>query len=58
MNAIALETQGGSGAMVEYLLPNLKVEGSRPTCAQILFRYRRKIPVAQKTQQNIQAWSG
>ncbi len=25
--------------MVEYLLPNLKVEGSRPPCAQILFRY-------------------
>ncbi len=24
--------------MVEYLLPNLKVEGSRPPCAQILFR--------------------
>ncbi len=39
MNAIAFETQGGSGAMVEYLLPNLKVEGSRPLCAQILFRY-------------------
>jgi hypothetical protein len=39
MNAIALKTQGGSGEMVEYLLPNLKVEGSRPPCAQILFRY-------------------
>jgi hypothetical protein len=38
--------------MVEYLLPNLKVEDSRPPCAQILFR---KIPVAQKTQQKIQA---
>ncbi len=25
--------------MVEHLLPNLKVEGSRPPCAQILFRY-------------------
>jgi hypothetical protein len=25
--------------MVEYLLPNLKVEGSCPPCAQILFRY-------------------
>jgi hypothetical protein len=25
--------------MVEYLLPNLKVEGSRPPCALILFRY-------------------
>jgi hypothetical protein len=25
--------------MVEYLLPNLKVEGSRPPCAQIFFRY-------------------
>ncbi len=27
------------GAVVEYLLPNLKVEGSHPACAQILFRY-------------------
>jgi hypothetical protein len=25
--------------MVEYLLLNLKMEGSRPACAQILFRY-------------------
>jgi hypothetical protein len=25
--------------VVEYLLPNLKVECSRPPCAQILFRY-------------------
>jgi hypothetical protein len=25
--------------MVEYLLPNLKVEGSRPPCAQLLFGY-------------------
>jgi hypothetical protein len=25
--------------MVEYLLPNLKVEGLRQPCAQILFRY-------------------
>ncbi len=25
--------------MVEYLLHNLKVEGTRPACAQILFRY-------------------
>jgi hypothetical protein len=25
--------------MVEYLLPNLKVEGSHLPCAQILFRY-------------------
>ncbi len=38
MNAIAL-AQGGSGAMVEYLLPNLKVKGSPPPCTQILFRY-------------------
>jgi hypothetical protein len=39
MNAITAYTQGCSGAMVEYLLHNLKVEGSRPACAQILFRY-------------------
>jgi hypothetical protein len=39
MNVIANCTQGCSGAVVEYLLPNLKVEGSRPPCAQILFRY-------------------
>jgi hypothetical protein len=39
MNAITLYTQGCSGAMVEYLLHNLKVDGSRPACAQILFRY-------------------
>jgi hypothetical protein len=25
--------------MVEYLLPNLKVEGFHPPCAQILFHY-------------------
>ncbi len=39
MNVIAIYTKGCSGAVVEYLLPNLKVEGSRPPCAQILFRY-------------------
>jgi hypothetical protein len=39
MNVIAISKQGCSGAVVEYLLPNLKVEGSRPPCAQILFRY-------------------
>jgi hypothetical protein len=39
MNVIALGTQVCSGAVVEYLLFNLKVEGSRPPCAQILFRY-------------------
>jgi hypothetical protein len=37
MNVIAIGTQGCNGAVVEYLLPNLKVEGS--PCAQILFRY-------------------
>jgi hypothetical protein len=36
MNVIANCTQGCSGAVVEYLLPNLNVEGSRPPCAQIL----------------------
>jgi hypothetical protein len=35
-------TQGCSGAVVEYLLPNLQVEGSLPPYAQILFRWRRK----------------
>jgi hypothetical protein len=39
MNVIAIGTQGCSGAVVEYLLPNLKVKGSYPPCAQILFRY-------------------
>ncbi len=39
MNVIANCTQGCSGAVVKYLLPNLKVEGTRPPCAQILFRY-------------------
>jgi hypothetical protein len=56
MNVIANCTQRCSGAVVEYLIPNLKVEGSRPPCAQILFRYTAgKIPVAQKTKQKIQA---
>jgi hypothetical protein len=39
MNVIAISTQGCSGAVVEYLLLNLKVECSRPHCAQILFCY-------------------
>jgi hypothetical protein len=39
MNAIALFTQGCSGAMVEYLLHYLKVRGLHPACAQIFFRY-------------------
>jgi hypothetical protein len=39
MNVIANCTQWCSGAVLEYLLPNLKVEGSRQPCAQILFRY-------------------
>ncbi len=38
-NVIAHCTQGCSGAVVEYLFPNLKVEGLCPPCAQILFRY-------------------
>jgi hypothetical protein len=43
--------------MVEYLVHNLKVEGSRPACAQkyIPLHRRKKIPMAQKTQQKIQA---
>jgi hypothetical protein len=40
MNAIALfVTQGCTGAMVEYLLPNLRVKGSPPACGQLFFRY-------------------
>jgi hypothetical protein len=52
MNVIVPYIQGCSGAVVEHLVHNLKVGGSRPPCAQILFR---QIPVAQKTQQKIQA---
>jgi hypothetical protein len=56
MNAITSYSQGCSGAMVEYLLHNLKVEGLRPACAQIYFPlHRRKISLALKTQQKIQA---
>ncbi len=45
-----------SGAMVESMLHNLKVEDSRPACARIFFPlHRRKIPAAPKTQQKIQA---
>ncbi len=39
MNAMAYNIQECSGAMVEYLVHNLKAEGSRPACAQIFFRY-------------------
>ena len=39
MNVIAIDTQGCSGAVVEYLLPNLKVGGSCLPCAQTLFHY-------------------
>jgi hypothetical protein len=38
MNATAIYTQECSGAMVDDLLHNLKVESSHPACAQILFR--------------------
>jgi hypothetical protein len=56
MNAIAIYPQGSSGEMIEYLLHNLKVEGSRPAFAQIFFPLHPwKIPVALKTQQKIQA---
>jgi hypothetical protein len=42
--------------MVQYLVHDLKVRGLRPACAQIFLRYHhRKILVAQKTQQKIQA---
>ena len=39
MNVIDICTQGCSGAVVVNLFPILKVEGSRPPCAQILFHY-------------------
>jgi hypothetical protein len=55
MNAIAFYTQGGSGAMVEYLLHNLKVEYAPTVCSNTLPLHRRKIPEAQRTQQKIQA---
>ena len=54
MNVIANCTQGCSGAVVEYLLPNLKVGGSG-LCSNTLPLYRWKIPVAQKNQQKFQA---
>jgi hypothetical protein len=54
MNVIANCAQGCNGAVVEYLFPNLKVAGSRPPCAQILFRYMAR-KFWQKTQQKIQA---
>ncbi len=54
MNVIANCAQGCSGAVVEYLLPYLKVEGSRPPCVQILLRCIAG-KFRQKTQQKIQA---
>ncbi len=39
MNVLASCIQGCSGAVVEHLVHNLKVGGSRPSCAQLLFRY-------------------
>ncbi len=39
MKAITQFTQGCSGAMIAYLPHNLKIEGSRPACTQIFFRY-------------------
>ncbi len=39
MNAVEQFTQGCSGAVVAYLPLNLMIEGSRPACAQIFFRY-------------------
>jgi hypothetical protein len=41
MNVIASYIQGCSGAMVEYLLHNLKVEGSRYTAGKL--RWGRKL---------------
>jgi hypothetical protein len=37
MNVIDTSTQGCSGAVVEYLLPILKVEGSRPPVLKYFF---------------------
>ncbi len=39
MIVIASHIQGCSGAVVEHLVHNLKVGGSRPPCALLLFRY-------------------
>ncbi len=39
MNVFESFIQGCSGALVEHLAHNLKVRGSRPPCAQLLFRY-------------------
>ncbi len=39
MNVLASYIQGCSGAVVEHLVYNLKVGGSRPPSAQLLFRY-------------------
>ncbi len=39
INAITSYIQRCSGIVVEHLVHNLKVGGSRPPCAQILFRY-------------------
>ncbi len=39
MNVLEALLQGCSGAVVEHLAHNLKVEDSRPPSAQLLFRY-------------------
>jgi len=39
MNVLASYLQGCSGAVVEHLVHSLKVGGSRPPWAQLLFRY-------------------
>jgi hypothetical protein len=39
MNVLESFIQGCSGAVVEHLAHNLKVGGSCPPCAQLLFRY-------------------
>jgi hypothetical protein len=41
--------------LVEYLLGNLMVVGSRSTCTQVFSVHRRKIPVARKTHQKVQS---
>jgi hypothetical protein len=39
MNVLESHIHCCSGAVVEHLAHNLKVGGSRPTCARLLFRY-------------------
>jgi hypothetical protein len=56
MNVLEFFIQGCSGAVVEHLAHNLKIRRFAPTLCSITFPlHRRKIPVAHKSQQKIQA---